>query len=551
LYFRSRFVFGVYCLVFIVKGWQVKRPSNFKTQTNNKQQTPNNKQINYMSLHLYNSYTRKKESFESITPGHVGMYVCGPTVSGESHLGHARPYVTFDIAYRYLTHLGYRVRYVRNITDAGHFEEEGREAEDKISKKAVLEKLEPMELVTKYTNLFHWAMHQFNNIDPSIEPTATGHIVEQIEMIKKIMEEGYAYESNGSVYFDVKKYAEDFKDVNPYGKLSGRVMEELFENTRTLDGQDEKRNPQDFALWKKAPPEHIMRWASPWGEGFPGWHIECSAMSAKYLGEQFDIHGGGMDLQFPHHESEIAQSGICHHGKLMARYWMHNNMITINGRKMGKSYNNVIKLTELFSGNHPLLEQAYHPMTIRFFILQSHYRSTLDFGNEALQASEKALKRLWEAYTNLKSITDAKMGSATDEEALDKKIKTLAGEFEEFMNDDLNTAKVIANMFELAPLINGIKGGQINRTEVTQNTLEFLLEKLKIWIEDILGLQNPVTEAGNDGKLEGVLRVLIDIRKQARARKDWATSDQIRHQLAETGILLKDEKDGSISWTVE
>jgi cysteinyl-tRNA synthetase len=504
-----------------------------------------------MGLQIYNSYTRKKESFESITPGHVGMYVCGPTVSGESHLGHARPYVTFDIVYRYLTHLGYKVRYVRNITDAGHFEEEGREAEDKISKKAVLEKLEPMELVTKYTNLFHWAMHQFNNIDPSIEPTATGHIVEQIEMIKKIMEEGYAYESNGSVYFNVKKYAEDFKDVNPYGKLSGRVMEELFENTRNLDGQDEKTNPQDFALWKKAPPEHIMRWASPWGEGFPGWHIECSAMSAKYLGEQFDLHGGGMDLQFPHHESEIAQSGICHHGKLMARYWMHNNMITINGRKMGKSYNNVIKLTELFSGNHPLLEQAYHPMTIRFFILQSHYRSTLDFGNEALQASEKALKRLWEAYNNLKTITDAKIGNALTEGVLDKKIKTLAGEFEEFMNDDLNTAKVIANMFELAPLINGIKGGQINRAEITQKTLEFLLEKLKMWIEDILGLQNPVAQAGNDGKLEGVLNVLIDIRKQARIRKDWGMSDQIRNQLAEAGILLKDEKDGSVSWTIQ
>jgi cysteinyl-tRNA synthetase len=504
-----------------------------------------------MSLQVYNSYTRKKEVFESLTPGHVGMYVCGPTVSGESHLGHARPYVTFDILYRYLNYLGYKVRYVRNITDAGHFEEEGREAEDKISKKAVLEKLEPMELVTKYTNLFHWAMHQFNNIDPSIEPTATGHIVEQIEMIKKIMAEGYAYQSNGSVYFDVKKYAEDFKDVNPYGKLSGRVMEELFENTRTLDGQDEKKNPQDFALWKKAPPEHIMRWASPWGEGFPGWHIECSAMSAKYLGDEFDIHGGGMDLQFPHHESEIAQSGICHHGKLMARYWLHNNMITINGRKMGKSYNNVIKLTELFSGNHPLLEQAYHPMTIRFFILQSHYRSTLDFGNDALQASEKALKRLWEAYANLKTLSDTKMATGQPGGELDKKIKGLADAFEEFMNDDLNTAKVLANMFELAPIINGIKGGQIKPAEVAQETIEMLFGKLKIWIEDILGLQNPGKEAADTGKLEGVLKVLIDIRKQARARKDWATSDQIRNQLAEAGILLKDEKDGSVSWSVQ
>jgi cysteinyl-tRNA synthetase len=457
--------------------------------------------------------------------------------------------------------LEYKVRYVRNITDAGHFEEEGREAEDKIAKKLCLEKLEPMELVTKYTNLFHWAMHQFNNIDPSIEPTATGHIVEQIEMIKKIIAEGYAYEINGSVYFDVKKYAEDFKDINPYGKLSGRVIDELFENTRTLDGQDEKRNPQDFALWKNAPPEHIMRWASPWGEGFPGWHIECSAMSAKYLGDEFDIHGGGMDLQFPHHESEIAQSCICHQGKMMARYWLHNNMITINGRKMGKSYNNVIKLTELFSGNHPILEQAYHPMTVRFFILQSHYRSTLDFGNDALQASEKALKRLWEAYENLgklrREMTDDRREMTDDRREmtgnkdLDVKVLKLVGEFEEFMNDDLNTAKVIANMFELAPIINGLKGGQIKVDEISASTLVTLHTKMKVWLEDILGLQNPGAQAADDNKLNGVMQVLIDLRRQARARKDWATSDAIRNQLAEAGILLKDEKDGSMSWTVQ
>ena len=297
------------------------------------------------NLKVYNSYIRQKEEFISITPHHVGMYVCGPTVSGESHLGHARPYITFDVIYRYLLHLGYKVRYVRNITDAGHFEEEGREAEDKIAKKAVIEKLEPMELVQKYTNLFHWAMHQFNNLDPSIEPTATGHIVEQINMIQEIIKDGYAYAVNGSVYFDVKKYAEKY----PYGKLSGRKLDELLETTRDLDNQEEKRNRQDFALWKSAPPGHIMRWTSPWGEGFPGWHIECSAMSTKYLGKQFDIHGGGMDLMFPHHESEIAQSMICNH-ELAARYWIHNNMITINGRKMGKSYNNVIKLTEMFSG---------------------------------------------------------------------------------------------------------------------------------------------------------------------------------------------------------
>ncbi len=509
-----------------------------------------------MALQVYNSYSRQKEVFTSLTPGHAGMYVCGPTVSGESHLGHARPYITFDIVYRYLTYLGYKVRYVRNITDAGHFEEEGREAEDKISKKAVLEKLEPMELVTKYTNLFRWAMQQFNNIDPSIEPTATGHIVEQIEMIKKIIAEGYAYESNGSVYFDVKKYAQDFEHINPYGKLSGRVMDELFENTRELDGQSEKINPQDFALWKKAPPEHIMRWASPWGEGFPGWHIECSAMSAKYLGEEFDIHGGGMDLQFPHHESEIAQSCICHQGKMMARYWLHNNMITINGRKMGKSYNNVIKLTELFSGNHPLLEQAYHPMTIRFFILQSHYRSTLDFGNDALQASEKAFKRLWEAYANLqklvaKSAENNNAVPVTNLTEVDEKILGLIAEFEEFMNDDLNTAKVLANMFELAPIINGIKGGQIPSEDYSKSTLHTLNRHLKVWIEEILGLQNPLASATNDAKLEGVIQVLIKLRKEARARKDFATSDAIRNQLSGLGIQLKDEKDGSVNWSVD
>src|SRR5215218_2536135 len=350
------------------------------------------------NLKVYNSWIRDKEEFVSLVPGHVGMYVCGPTVSGESHLGHARPYVTFDVVYRWLMHLGYKVRYVRNITDAGHFEEEGREAEDKISKKAVLEKLEPMELVTKYTNLYHWAMHRMNNLDPSIEPTATGHIVEQIGMIEKIIKDGYAYVVNGSVYFNVEKYNGEFEKCGkPYGILSGRILEDMIETTRELDNQEEKHNKADFALWKNAPPEHIMRWKSPWGEGFPGWHIECSAMSAKYLGDQFDIHGGGMDLQFPHHESEIAQSTICNH-TAPVRYWIHNNMITINGRKMGKSYNNVIRLTELFSGDHPLLEKAYSPMTVRFFILQTHYRSTLDFSNDALLASEKGLKRLWEGY---------------------------------------------------------------------------------------------------------------------------------------------------------
>src|ERR1700744_3214002 len=389
-------------------------------------------------LHFYNSYTRQKEKFVSIKPGYAGLYVCGPTVSGESHMGHARPYITFDVVQRYLKHLGYKVRYVRNITDAGHFEEEGRDAEDKVSEKAKLEKLEPMEMVHKYTSLFHQGMRLFNCDEPAIEPTATGHIIEQISMIQTIMEKGYAYEVNGSVYFDVKKYAEHY----PYGKLSGRILDDQLETTRELDGQDEKRNKADFALWKNAPPEHIMRWPSPWGEGFPGWHIECSAMSSKYLGETFDIHGGGMDLMFPHHESEIAQSTIAH-GHPPVRYWMHNNMITINGKKMGKSYNNVIKLTELFSGNHPMLEQAYSPMTIRFFILQTHYRSTLDFGTEALKAAEKGLRRLWEAYEVLKRLP-APTGAASDAD-LDAKVNGLMDGMDEFMSDDFNTAKALAN----------------------------------------------------------------------------------------------------------
>ncbi|QEC41625.1 cysteine--tRNA ligase [Pseudobacter ginsenosidimutans] len=494
-------------------------------------------------LKVLNSYTRQKEVFTPITPGHVGMYVCGPTVSGESHLGHARPFITFDVIYRYLLHLGYKVRYVRNITDAGHFEEEGRAAEDKISSKAVLEKLEPMELVQKYTNLFHWAMLQFNNLEPSIEPTATGHIVEQIEMIKAIIEAGYAYEVNGSVYFDVKKYAEHY----PYGKLSGRVLDEQLETTRELDGQDEKRDKADFALWKAAPPEHIMRWVSPWGEGFPGWHIECSAMATKYLGGQFDIHGGGMDLQFPHHESEIAQSTICNK-EVPARYWLHNNMITVNGKKMGKSYNNQIKLTEMFTGTHPLLEQAYSPMTIRFFILQTHYRSTLDFGNEALQAAEKGLKRLWEAYENLQKI-EIPGNDAQPDVALNKKVNDLLSEMDDNMNDDFNTAKVLANIFEIVPVVNSIKDKHIPVTALSIATLERLKKYLHDYLESIFGLRSE-NEADN-GKLSGVLDLLIDIRKDARSRKDYATSDKIRNQLQELGILLKDEKDGSVGYTFQ
>jgi cysteinyl-tRNA synthetase len=495
-------------------------------------------------LKVYNSYIRDKEEFVPLVPGHVGMYVCGPTVSGESHLGHARPYITFDVVYRYLLHLGYKVRYVRNITDAGHFEEEGREAEDKISKKAVIEKLEPMELVQKYTNLFHWAMAKFNTLEPSIEPTATGHIIEQINMIKDIIKAGYAYESNGSVYFDVKKYAASHE----YGKLSGRIVDDLLETTRDLEGQEEKHDRADFALWKAAPPEHIMRWTSPWGEGFPGWHIECSAMSTKYLGKQFDIHGGGMDLLFPHHESEIAQSTICNH-IAPVRYWIHNNMITINGRKMGKSYNNVIRLTEMFSGNHPLLEKAFSPMTIRFFILQTHYRSTLDFSNEALIAAEKGLKRLMEAYEWLKTIpTDGLVQANGKNKELDEKVIGLLNEFDEFMNDDFSTAKVMANMFELVPVINSLKDKTIAFDSLSYGTMQYLQSKMKIYIEDILGLRSE-SEADNN-KLKGVMDVLISLRKEARNKKDWATSDKIRNQLSDIGIQLKDDKDGNISWVL-
>ena len=497
-------------------------------------------------LKVYNSLTRTKEIFKPITPGHVGLYVCGPTVSGESHLGHARPYITFDVIYRYLSHLGYKVRYVRNITDAGHFEEEGREAEDKISKKAILEKLEPMELVQKYTNLFHWAMAQFNTLPPSIEPTATGHIVEQIGMIEKIIEAGFGYVVNGSVYFDVKKYAAS----HDYGKLSGRVIDDLLETTRDLEGQEEKRDKADFALWKNAAPEHIMRWKSPWGIGFPGWHIECSAMATKYLGAQFDIHGGGMDLLFPHHESEIAQSTICNHSAPV-RYWIHNNMITINGRKMGKSYNNQIRLTEMFSGNHPILEKAYHPMVIRFFILQTHYRSTLDFSNEALIAAEKGLKRLWEAYENLQKLqpADKELTNDARDTELEAKVTSLVAELDDFMNDDFSTARVMANMFELVPVINSLKDKIISFSSLSKDTFENLRKQFAVYIEQILGLQG-ITAADNE-KLQGVMELLMDIRKEAKNKKDFVTSDKIRNQLARLGILLKDEKGGQMSWTVE
>ncbi|MEO6963370.1 MAG: DALR domain-containing protein, partial [Puia sp.] len=399
-----------------------------------------------------------------------------------------------------------------------------------------------MELVQKYSNLFHWAMKQFNNLEPSIEPSATGHIIEQIDMIKNIMEAGYAYTVNGSVYFDVKKYAEHY----PYGKLSGRKLDEQLETTRELESQEEKRNRQDFALWKSAPPGHIMRWTSPWGEGFPGWHIECSAMSTKYLGTEFDIHGGGMDLIFPHHESEIAQSTICNH-HVPARYWLHNNMITINGRKMGKSYSNVITLTDMFSGNNPLLAQAYHPMTIRFFILQTQYRSTLDFGNEALQAAEKGLTRLWDAYIDLRKMT-SDPGKLINPQ-IESQFNSLCREFDDFMNDDFNTAKVLANMFVLVNHINSFRSGDLEKTTLSPETLSYTQTQFKNYLEDVLGLTDK-TGPGPD-RLGGIMDMLIDIRKEARAKKDYQTSDRIRKQLLEIGIILKDEKDGSVSYTLE
>ncbi|HEY8658868.1 MAG TPA: cysteine--tRNA ligase [Hanamia sp.] len=493
-----------------------------------------------MALKVYNSLTKQKEEFVPINPPYIGMYVCGPTVSGESHLGHARPYITFDVVYRYLLYLGYHVRYVRNITDAGHFEEEGREAEDKISKKALLEKVEPMELVQKYTNLFHWAFKQLNALDPAIEPTATGHIVEQIGMIEQLIDAGYAYEVNGSVYFDVKKYAA----THNYGQLSGRKIDDLLETTRELEGQEEKRNKADFALWKSAPPKHIMRWKSPWGEGFPGWHIECSAMATKYLGARFDIHGGGMDLMFPHHESEIAQSTICNHTS-PAKYWMHNNMITVNGKKMGKSYKNQITLTQMFSGDHPLLSQGFSPMVIRFFILQTHYRSTLDFSSEALIAAEKGLKRLWETYEVLKKLPVGKEQLASDRE-LDEKINKLIDEFGEFINDDFNTAKVLANMFEIVPIINSLKDGLIQPDAISAITLNRMKESFAIYLEKILGLKD---SSENTEQFNGIIELLVEIRKEAKSKKDFFTSDKIRKQLAELGIEMKDEKDGKISWS--
>ena len=485
-------------------------------------------------LYITNSLSRQREQFMPLNPPFVGLYVCGPTVYGETHLGHARPYITFDVLNRYLTHLGYKVRYVRNITDVGHLENDADEGEDKIAKKARLEQLEPMEVVELYTGSFHDSMRLLNNNPPGIEPRASGHIIEQIEMIKKIIDNGYAYESNGSVYFDVISYSKN----NDYGKLSGRIIEELIAGAgnerRELEGQEEKRNPADFALWKKASPEHIMRWPSPWSNGFPGWHIECSAMSKKYLGETFDIHGGGMDLLFPHHESEIAQSkGSC--GQAPVRYWMHNNMITINGQKMGKSLGNFITLKQLFTGEHPLLEQPYNPMTIRFFILQAHYRSTLDFSNEGLQAAEKGMNRLMSAIDLLPSLKASDISTSDVKELREKAYAAL--------NDDLNTAIAISQLFEGARIINSVNGG----TEtLTAGDIALLSETMNLFVFDILGLRSEVK--GNNDDLKAVMELLLSIRAEAKSKKDFATSDKIRDELTRLNFVIKDGKEGS-TWS--
>jgi cysteinyl-tRNA synthetase len=457
------------------------------------------------------------------------MYVCGPTVYGDAHLGHARPAITFDVLYRYLTHIGYKVRYVRNITDVGHLEHDADDGEDKIAKKARLEQLEPMEVVQYYLNRYHKSMEALNVLPPSIEPHASGHIIEQIQLVQQILDAGYAYISEGSVYFDVAKYNKD----HHYGKLSGRNLEDVINTTRELDGQSEKHNPADFALWKKAQPEHIMRWPSPWSDGFPGWHTECTAMGRKYLGDHFDIHGGGMDLIFPHHECEIAQS-VASQGDDMVHYWMHNNMITINGTKMGKSLGNFITLDEFFNGSHKLLTQAYTPMTIRFFILQAHYRSTVDFSNEALQASEKGLQRLMEAVAALDKIK----ASATS----DVDVKSLRRKCYDAMNDDLNTPIVIAHLFDAAKTINNIIAGN---SHISADDLAELKETFNLFCFDILGLTQEVGSSdGREAAYGRVVDMLLEQRVKAKANKDWATSDFIRNELTALGFEIKDTKDG-------
>ena len=461
------------------------------------------------------------------------MYVCGPTVYGDAHLGHARPGITFDIVYRYLMHLGYKTRYVRNITDVGHLVNDADEGEDKIVKKARLDQVEPMEVVAYYTRSYHHDMRLLNTLPPSIEPTATGHIIEQIQMIEKILSNGFAYEVSGNVYFDVVKYSKN----NNYGKLSGRNIEDMISNTRALDGQSEKRNSVDFALWKKASPEHIMRWPSPWSDGFPGWHLECSAMSTKYLGKRFDIHGGGLDLLFPHHEAEIAQS-CASDGQEVVSYWMHNNMITINGQKMGKSLGNFITLSEFFNGSHKSLEQAYSPMTIRFFILQAHYRSTVDFSNEALQAAEKGMNKLMTAIDTLETI------KTTSESSLD--VEAYKKKFYDSINDDFNTPILIAHIFDVVKQINSISAGN---GSLNENSKKDLMKLMNDFCFDILGLKKIETET-QDGLVDEVMDVVLGLRKLAKENKDWTSADFIRDQLAKLNITVKDSKDGA-SWTKE
>ena len=487
-------------------------------------------------LLIYNTLNRRKERFEPLHAPHVGMYVCGPTVYGDPHLGHARPAITFDLVFRYLQHLGYKVRYVRNITDVGHLEHDADEGEDKIAKKARLEQLEPMEVAQYYTNRYHTAMEALNVLPPSIEPHASGHIIEQEQLVQEILNNGYAYVSEGSVYFDVAKYNQD----HHYGKLSGRNLEDVLNTTRELDGQDEKRNPADFALWKKAQPEHIMRWPSPWSDGFPGWHCECTAMGRKYLGTHFDIHGGGMDLVFPHHECEIAQS-VASQGDDMVRYWMHNNMITINGQKMGKSLGNFITLSQFFTGEHESLSQAYSPMTIRFFILQAQYRSTVDFSNEALQASEKGLARLMEGLNNLKHITPcAEAGTVTMDY-----VQEIENKCYEAMNDDLNTPIVISHLFDVCRVLNTIVD---KKATIDAAALEALTKVFHTFALDILGLKEETgSNSGREEAFGKVVDMLLEQRMVAKANKDWATSDKIRDTLAELGFEVKDTKDG-FSW---
>ena len=485
---------------------------------------------------LYNTLRRTKQPFRPVEEGHVGMYVCGPTVYGDAHLGHARPAITFDVLFRYLNHLGYKVRYVRNITDVGHLEHDADEGEDKVAKKARLEQLEPMEVVQHYLNRYHRDMEALNVLPPSIEPHASGHIIEQIEYIKKILDAGYAYESQGSVYFDVEKYNAD----HHYGKLSGRKIEDLLNTTRELDGQHEKRNPLDFALWKKASPEHIMHWPSPWSEGFPGWHLECSTMGRKYLGDTFDIHGGGMDLMFPHHECEIAQS-VAAQGHEAVNYWMHNNMITIEGKKMGKSYNNFITLEQLFKGDHPILEQPYPPMVIRFFVLQAHYRSTVDFSNAALQAAEKALQKMQEAYQRLQNLKPAEKESV--------QLPDYMAMCQEALDDDLNTPIALAHLFDAAKAVNNAADGKAPLTAAQIETLRNVFDTVLV---DILGLRmGSAAEAGADtAPYEGAVDLLMEIRANAKANKDWTTSDLIRNRLAELGFNVKDTKNG-VEWSLK